>query len=146
MVYPDETVSSYINKTFVPVQIQLGKHPVAEERYSVAWTPTLLFIGDDRHLQYKEEAASYETEDFLAKLKAARARAVFQNENYKKALRLYDNLLDDHPQALFVPEALYWSGVAELKRENKDGLVERWGKLQEEFSESEWARRIHFFG
>lgn len=143
-MYPNEDVSGYINKHFVPAQVELGSNPPLENRCGVSWTPTLLFLGDAKELHYMKEGASFSVDNFLPLLKLGRAHAIIDNGNASKGLRVLDDVLENHRGSHFVPEALYWSGVAKGQLDDIDGLKDRWGQIKTDYPDSEWADRVSF--
>jgi hypothetical protein len=140
--YPSEKVAEYIDKHYVPIQVNIKEDPGAMDRFHTMWTPTLM-MKDDRGREYRRSEGFLNPPELLAELSLGRLRAALGREDYVAAVKIAEDALkrsefDSNRHA----EARYWSGVAEYKNSNDAAkLGEQWKQLLREAPNSIWARK-----
>lgn len=143
--YPKEEVAEFIDKHFVPVQLNVSEDPGAMERFHATWTPTLM-VKDDRGREYRRSEGYLNPQELLAELSLGRLKAALGREDYEEAVRISEDALT---RSDFDPdrhaEARYWAGVAEYKNSNDAAkLGEHWKQLLREAPDTLWARKASF--
>ncbi|MBV9957051.1 MAG: thioredoxin fold domain-containing protein [Acidobacteria bacterium] len=137
--YPDREVAAYVNRNFVPVQLNQREFQELFDRRGVIWTPTVSVLNAkglelDRWVGYLPPA------EFLARAKFARARVSLLSGNLTEAVEAFDDIAEHHAQSFIAADALYWLGVAKWKATRSfDALSGEWQKLLELYPSSEAA-------
>lgn len=145
VTYPNEQVAEYIDKHFVPIQINVKDDPGAFERFHASWTPTIM-MKDDRGREYRRTEGYLEPSELIAELALGRVRAAMGHHDFQHAATLAEEALSltgEDPNRR--PEALYWLGVCEYKRDHDAaGLLKQWNTLLTESPDSIWAHKASF--
>lgn len=143
--YPKEEVAEYIDKHFVPVQINVKEDADAMERFHATWTPSLM-VKDGRGREYRRSEGFLNPQELLAELSLGRLKAALGGEDYESAVNIAQDALtrSDFDPARHA-EARYWAGVAEYKNTDDPAkLGDHWKKLLREAPGSVWARKASF--
>jgi hypothetical protein len=141
--YSDEKVQEYIEKEFVPVKSQCfwDKRTELMKKFDVAWTPTLI-VHDATGKEHHRIVGFVPVNDFLAHLKLGKAKMFFNRFRFAEALDHFTAVIEQHPDAGAVPEAIFFQGVASYwKSHDPKGLRRAYDTLAARFPQSEWARR-----
>jgi hypothetical protein len=141
--YSDEKVQKYIAEEFIPVKSQCfwDKRTELMKQFDVAWTPTLL-VHDSTGKEHHRIVGFVPVGDFLAHLKLGKAKMFFNRFRFAEALDSFTSVIEQHPEAGAVPEAVFFLGVASYwKSHDPKGLRRAYDTLAARFPQSEWARR-----
>jgi hypothetical protein len=108
-------------------------------RFDAAWTPTVLVSNPDGKERYRLEGY-LSKEEFEAFLEMGLGRVAFMKKDYANAEKHYSNVLDQHPDSHFAPEAVYWRGVSRYSSSHDHTALEDVAKtFTEKYRDSEWA-------
>ena len=146
MVYPDQRVQDLLDDETVPLQVDFHDSRELRERYDVTWTPTFVFLDADRRMHQKIVPASLPVEEFLPVVITSLARSYASMHHPEDAIAAFDRVVREFPQSLAAPEALYWRGVAQYVKDDKNAMARSWTELARRHPQSYWARAIMFFG
>jgi hypothetical protein len=141
--YSDEKVQSYLEKEFVVVKSQCfwDKRTDLMKQFDISWTPTLL-VQDPTGKEHHRIVGFVPVNDFLAHLKLGKGKMFFNRFRFADALASFTNVIEQHPDAGVVPEAVFFQGVANYwKSHDPKGLRRAYDTLSERFPQSEWTRR-----
>ena len=140
VTYPDQRVARLINDNFVPVQINVVEHPEFTDRFLQRWTPAIFFI-DAEGREHRRQLGYAFPDDFVADLHIGLAQEAFDNKRYEEAVARYEHIVNELPDSLDAPEALYMVGVAKY-RATGDGsyLGIYWDQVAERYPGTRWAK------
>jgi len=141
--YSDEKVQKYIAEEFIPVKSQCvwDKRTELMKQFDVAWTPTLL-VHDSTGKEHHRIVGFVPVNDFLAHLKLGKAKMFFNRFRFADAVDTFATVIEQHPDAGAVPEAVFFLGVTSYwKSHDPKGLRRAYDTLSARFPQSEWARR-----
>jgi TolA-binding protein len=142
--YPEAKVISLISQNFIPVKCNVGEDKALPQRFNVNWTPTLV-IADVQQTVHHSIIGFMPPEELLSQLEFAQAKTSFNKGDYQTSLSGFGRVVEKYPRSLIAPEALYWTAVSEYKGTgSRDALMNGWKRLQKEYPDSEWARKIGF--
>ncbi|MFM7150546.1 MAG: thioredoxin fold domain-containing protein [Gemmataceae bacterium] len=139
--HPD--VATFVADHFVFVRLLLDQpdHQPYFRRFSVIWTPTLLFLDRDLIAHY-QSPGYLPTTEALAVSRIGLARCMMSRSRLHEACRHLESVanLPDQP---FAAEALFWLGMARyLTCRREEDLESAWNILKSRHPNSPWARRI----
>jgi len=80
-------------------------------RFDAAWTPTVVVSNSDGKERYRLEGY-LSKDEFEMFLEMGLGRVAFMKKDFANAEKHYANVLDQHPDSHFAPEAVYWRGVS----------------------------------
>ncbi|MEB2309311.1 MAG: thioredoxin family protein [Candidatus Brocadiaceae bacterium] len=144
MTYPDATVIEFINKNFIPLQINMQSGFDLPSKYRVFWTPTILVL-DPLGIEYYRFNGFLPPDEFLPQLYFGLGFMALEMQNCKTASVLLKSVVDRYPRSNIAPEAQYWYGVSEYKTShNVDALLNAWRKIKKDYSHSIWATKVSF--
>ncbi|TVM03766.1 MAG: thioredoxin family protein [Candidatus Brocadia sp. WS118] len=144
MTYPDAAVIDFINKNFIPLQINVQSGSDLPGKYRVFWTPTLLVL-DSLGTEYYRFNGFLPPDEFLAQLHFGLGFMALERQDYKAASVLLKLTVDRYPRSDIAPEAQYWYGVSEYKSTHKvDALLQAWRKIKKDYAHSIWAKKVSF--
>ena len=145
VTYPDPAVESYIQENFIPVQFNVADQPEVMDEFNTPWTPTLI-VQDADGREHRRAQGYLDAQRFLGEMSLARLKDAIDRRDFETAQqRASDALEQTRGDAEREPEATYWSAVAAYKSSNDpDQLMQGWNRLLDEFSGSEWAKRVEF--
>lgn len=144
-MYSDARVSSYIEQHFVPVRVHVKETRDAYQqlsaRFDAQWTPTILIIDARGNEQHRIEGF-LPADDFLSQLALGVAKAAFAAKDYAGGAGLFQQVVDQYPNAEAAPEALYWAGVSRYRATNDPSALKDTGQaFRERYQQSSWAKK-----
>lgn len=146
--YSDEKVQKYLQEEFVPVKSQCywDRRTDAMKQFDISWTPTLIVL-DPTGREHHRMVGFVPIDDFLAHLKLGKGKIFFDRFRFADAIKEFAAVIEEHPQAGTVPEAIFFHGVAEYwNTHDPKGLRRAYDTLAARFPQSEWARRAGPYG
>ncbi|MDQ6886173.1 MAG: thioredoxin [Gemmatimonadota bacterium] len=144
-MYPDERVSRFITKSFIPARVHV-KDQAADfqrfgERYGAQWTPTILEIDPDGVERHRIEGF-LPADDFLAQLTLGLGHAAFKRQDWSESEKYFRDIPDQFPESEAAPEALYWAGVSRYKSSKDATALRDTAKaLSGRYQGSSWAKK-----
>jgi hypothetical protein len=149
-VYPNSIVVNEIERHFVPVRVHVKDNRDEFQRlgskYDANWTPTILILDADGQERHRIEGF-LPVDDFLSQLKLGAAKIAFSAGNHREAERLFEDVLQSHPNTDAAPEAQYWAGVSRYKATNDpSALGATHQKFQQRYQDSTWAKKASVWG
>jgi thioredoxin-related protein len=140
-VYEEEGVARFVTECFVPIKIDIKKHPESFVQFSVEWTPTVV-IPDQNGRERHRRVGFLPTEDFLAQLQLGIAKVAFSTKKYENARRGFAAVGRLYPETSAAPESIYWAGVSTYRDTGKNAaLTQCANELKEKYPESDWAKK-----
>jgi outer membrane protein assembly factor BamD (BamD/ComL family) len=116
------------------------------ERFNVQWTPTILLRGPAGKEHHRIEGF-LDVDDFLAQLTLGLGKIAFANQEWDRAGRWHDQVLERYPSTDAAPEAQYWRGVTRYKATNDPAaLAATTAAFKERYSDSTWAKKASVWG
>ena len=144
MTYPDATVADYINKNFIPLQINVQINSEIAGKYRVFWTPTILVL-DSNGTEYYRFNGFLPPDEFIPQLEFGLGMMALEKQDYKTASAHLKSVVEKYPKSNIAPEAQYWLGVSEYKAaHNVEALLNAWRKLKKDYPDSIWAKKVSF--
>lgn len=142
-VLPDTNVSKQVNNDFLPLMYEVSETAPKElmERYGVQWTPTFIVADDVGNVVYRWEGY-LPVEDFKAQLTMAEANAAFKKNDFDKAHKCYNAVVEKYPKSDIAPEAMYYRGVSQYKKsEDPTYLNKANQELKSTYPDSIWSKK-----
>jgi outer membrane protein assembly factor BamD (BamD/ComL family) len=116
------------------------------ERFNVQWTPTVVLRGADGKEHHRSEGF-LDVEDFLAQLMLGLGHIARTAQEWDRAAKWYDEVLERFPSTDAAPEAQYWRGVTRYKATNDpSALAATTAAFKERYSDSTWAKKASVWG
>ena len=144
VTYPDATVIDYINKNFIPLQVNVQSGSDLLGKYRAFWTPTIIIL-DSQGTEYYRFNGFLPPDEFIPQLQFGLGFMSLEKQDYKVASSQFKALVDKYPKSDIAPEAQYWFGVSEYKSaHNLDALLNAWKKLRKDYPNSIWAKKVAF--
>ncbi len=107
----------------------------------VLWTPTALVLDENGKERLRIEGY-LPRDEFAAQLMLGLARVSFMQKKWADAEKLYDEILQKHPNSAAAPEAVYWKAVSHYKATNDHTVLGEVPKvLQQKYPNSVWAKK-----
>lgn len=142
VTYPDQKVIDFVQRHVIPLRVAFNDEKLAPQ-FNVKWTPTLITV-DSQGVEHHRTLGFLPPEDFMASQLLGVGKTYFDLENFDEALTRFNMLLDSFPKNVFVPEALFYRGVALYKStHDPKHLRHAYDKLTAEYPDNEWTRRAH---
>ncbi len=144
--WTDQGVGEQFETNFVPVQIDVLKHPEAMKPPLIAfWTPTLIAMCPDGNI-HRKWMGFLPPREFLGELALARVQYAMARQDFEDAHQAaHEAVQITEGDELRNSEAHYWHAVSAYKKSgNQDLLIEGWKELLREHPSSEWAKKIDF--
>lgn len=141
--YSDEKVQIYLQAEFIPLKNQCFWENRTDlmKQFNNSWTPTLI-VHDPTGREHHRVVGFVPSEDFLAHLKLGKGKIFFDRFRFAEAIGEFAALIEQHPTAEVIPEAIFFLGVAKYwKSHDPKGLRRAYDTLTARFPLSEWARR-----
>lgn len=137
--YTNSDIADYINKHFVPLQLNQSQNRSWFEQNNVFWTPTLTIC--DQHGKEMYRWTGYlPPDEFLPKVKFGRAWLTMLSQEWVEAAYILTDVATGYGESLVAPDALYWLGVAMGKVSGDfDELSRLWANLIKRYPGSEAA-------
>ncbi len=137
-----EGTISRVSDRFVPLKLYLGRDREATRRYRPFWTPTLYFLDPDG-TSLLDWPGVIPEDSFQVLLDLGDALVGLRRGRFQEAVELLDGIQRDHPESVFAPEALWWSGVVRHVVQGDAGALEgSRRKLKEHYPDSAPALRV----
>jgi hypothetical protein len=141
-VLSDEGIVSRVSDRLVPLKLFLGRDREATRRYRPFWTPTLYFLDPDG-TSLLDWPGVIPKGPLQVLLDLGEAMVGLRRGRFQEAVGLLDGILEDYPDSVFAPEALWWSGVVRHVVQGDDAALERSRrKLKERYPDSPPALRV----
>lgn len=116
------------------------------ERFNVQWTPTIVLRGPDGKEHHRIEGF-LDVEDFLAQLSLGLGHVARAANEWDRAAKSYEQVLESFPLTDAAPEAQYWLGVTRYKATNDPAaLGATAAAFREKYSDSTWAKKASIWG
>lgn len=141
--YKDPETLAYIQENFIFIKYDITNRDVPKLKSSpVLWTPTFIFFANDGS-EVRKTTGYLNPIQFETEMEIGRAMAFLRKANTQKACDILENFIAKTSDTSFLPEALYWAGVALYfhNRRNAESLVPHWQRLLEEHPENVWAQK-----
>ena len=141
--YSEKVVQDFVQEEFTPLKCECAwdNRTEAMKQFGVSWTPTLIVL-DATGREHHRMVGFVPTNDFLAHLKLGKGKVHFDRFRFADAIKEFTTVIEQHPTAGAVPEAVFFLGVAEYwNTHDPKGLRRAYDKLVARFPQSEWARR-----
>jgi hypothetical protein len=141
-VYPQPEVEQLVNRNFIPVKVNV----LTDDTKQIAflhnpWTPGFYVFEGER--EFLKTFGYLPAADFAAKLQIALGNRALALGRAGEAAGMFHQAAET--DNVFVPEALYWEGVARYKEDgNFAAAASLWKQLGDEYPKSEWAHRTSF--
>ena len=140
VTYSNDDVAGILNAEVVPVQLPYDAEPQSRD-YKVKWTPAL-FVIDGDGLEHHSSVGFLPPEEFIPFLILGMGKAYFDRDEVDSAAAQLQRVIDDYPDSMAAPEAIYLRGVCRYKATHSaDGLIGAYELLKSNYPTSEWARR-----
>jgi hypothetical protein len=148
VTYPDDNVQHNLTEGFVGVKVDSSAEDEDTQsevhEYAAVWTPTLVFT-DEEGREIRRSVGYLPPEEMVPELHLADGLHRLTLGDYETAYEVFKHIVDEHPESMRVPEAMYWCGVAGYKRDGKvDPLMAHWKELQQRYPDSEWWQKASF--
>jgi len=144
VTYPDTAVADYINKYFIPLQINVQTNSEIANKYRVFWTPTILVL-DSNGTEYYRLNGFLPPDEFIPQLEFGLGMMALEKQGYKTASIQLKSVVDKYTRSDIAPQAQYWLGVSEYKdAHNVEALLNAWRKLRKDYPGSIWAKKVSF--
>jgi hypothetical protein len=143
VTYPHPDVASYIEANFISVRVYINNREDWHlfRAYHVIWTPTIAFMDRNGGLQH-QSAGYLPAPEFLSTLRIGKARCLMAWTRLREAAHELETAAGSGDS--LAPEALYWLGIARyLERRETTGMWQAWERLQAQYPDSPWAKRIY---
>ncbi|MGZ3496153.1 MAG: hypothetical protein ACXWNK_04220 [Vulcanimicrobiaceae bacterium] len=146
MTYPETIVSEIVDRFSIPLQCNNQEEEARPlvARYHHVWTPDLRILDTDGSELYRWNGY-LPPEEFAARALCGFAHARLRMLQYAQAEEEYSEVLRRFPTSYAAPEALYFLGVAQYRRDPQgNDLRKEWHKLQGRYPSSEWRLKQSF--
>lgn len=139
--FEDERVVKHIERETAPLKFNIAEDAEIGKKYRVDWTPTVV-IADENGMELERFVGYLPPEEFMAQLALSVGLADFHLDRIAAAEREFVQLVDEHPNSEFVPQAEYYRGAA-IYKETGDlhPLSEICRRLMEKYPESVWTKK-----
>ena len=141
--YSEKKVQQYLQEKFIPLKSECFWENRTElmKQFAVAWTPTLLVL-DQAGREHHRVVGFVPEDDFLAHLKLGKGMVFFNHFRFGEAMDEFTAVIEQHPHAGLVTEALFFQGVAGYWTSHDPKSLRRaYDTLSAKFPASEWTRR-----
>jgi hypothetical protein len=140
VTYPEKAVVKCVEKSVVPLQVRFDSQPLASE-FNIKWTPALFIVDEDSKV-HQRSVGFFSPEQFAAWILLGRAKSHFARGEFDMALTVIEEILDEHGESHFAPEAVYYQGVTRYKSTDEAGhLKEAHRSLAQKYPSSLWAMK-----
>lgn len=141
--YQHPEMLSYIDRQFVFVKYDITNREAGRLPSSpVLWTPTFIVFANDGS-EVRKTTGYLSESQLKSELALGRAMAFLRKAQPQTTLDILEGLLAEPGHEDWIPEALYWAGVATyfLNKRSADSLIPYWGKLMRDHPGSLWSER-----
>ncbi len=142
VTYPEASVIDFMEKNVVPLRVAFDHKPLSSD-FNVKWTPTLVTLDTDGK-EHHRTVGFLAPGELIPSLLLGTGKAYFDNGQFDKALKFFEEVISRYPKSASAPEAIFYRGVASYKSTH-DGkpLRHAYDKLTAEFPEHEWTKRAY---
>ena len=142
VTFPNPKVLAFVNENIIPLRLPHDHKPLADQ-FQVKWTPTLVTL-DTEGKEHHRTVGFLPPEELIPSLLLGRAKIHFDHEEFEKALKSLESILNEHPKSGAAPEAIFLRGVCGYKSTHTPKpLKDAYEKLQADYPESEWTKRAY---
>jgi hypothetical protein len=142
VTFPNPKVMAFVKENIIPLRLPHDHKPLAEQ-FQVKWTPTLVTL-DTEGKEHHRTVGFMPPEELVPSLLLGRAKIHFDHEEFEKALKSLEALLNEYPKSAAAPEAIFLRGVCGYKSTHTPKpLKDAYEKLQADYPESEWTKRAY---
>lgn len=146
VTYPDEKIRNIITQDFVAVRVNTVDPDDQVKRLMrdlrMVWTPAMFWF-DHHGIEVRRECGYLSPSAFAAVSGLAIGQTYLLHAQYTEAetqfLAVAQEYADDPGE-----EALFWAGVAALRRGSRERFVGHWTSLYDRSPHSRWAERSSF--
>jgi tetratricopeptide (TPR) repeat protein len=140
VTYPNEKVAKFIDYNFVPVQIEISNKDLVD-KFKIAWTPAIILLDTEGNETHRE-VGFLPPEEFIPAFIVAKGNWYLEQEQYDRAMEMYNEALQSYPYSAAAAEAVYYLGVTRYKKSHDPKrLREVYDTLIAKFPQSEWTKR-----
>lgn len=146
VTYQQAPVVEFVTQYFIPLKLNV-KEPKPEFRELLRmakplFTPLLLFL-DFNGTEVRRFTGYLPPAEFLAELHFVLGWVDLLHTRFADGYARFRGIVEQYPKSHVAPEALYWSGVAAYRWNNRglDGLIPEWIELRARYPESTWWTR-----
>ena len=144
VTYSNPEIQKMLFAFFVPVKIEARSDPKTSQFFHIQATPSFVATDGERKL-YHKISGFYPPETFLPRLRLLRAIVDLNNRQYDQAISLLSDVVQETFENDITPEALYHLGVARYKKSGDfTNAVQEWRKIQIQFPESPWLKKVEY--
>jgi tetratricopeptide (TPR) repeat protein len=144
VTYSNKEIEKVLSMFFIPVKIEAKSDLTTDQLFKVDATPTFVATDGDCKLHYKI-SGFFPPETFLQRLRLLRAMVDLNKRRYDDAIRLLSQVAKETSENDFTPEVLYQLGVARYKKSGDfTDAVQEWRKIQMQFPESPWLKKVEY--
>ncbi len=144
VTYSNPEIGKALSTLFVPLKIEAKSDPGTDQFFKVDATPTFVATDGDRELHYKI-SGFFPPDAFLQRLRLLRAMVDLNNRRYDEAISLLSHIAQETSEDDITPEAFYQLGVARYKKSGDfSDAVHEWRKIQMQFPESPWLKKVMY--
>lgn len=146
VTYPEPSVQDALSDV-VAVHYNVAEPDAATREkmreYRMVWTPTLIWL-DHHGIELRRDVGYIAPQYFLGLAQLAKGAAHLLHANFDLAEAAFLRAGAVALETAVVPEALYWAGVAALRRGSREDFLNHWRTLFERFPDSMWWSRASF--
>jgi outer membrane protein assembly factor BamD (BamD/ComL family) len=144
VTYSNQEIQKLLPELFVSVKIEARTDSKNSQFFDVQATPTFVATDGDRKIHYKV-SGFHAPEAFKQRLRLMRAIVDLNNRRYDDAVGLLSSVVQETFENDITPEALYQLGVARYKKSGDfTDAVQEWRKIQIQFPESPWLKKVEY--
>ena len=144
VTYPDASVIDFIAKNVMPLRVAFDHKPLSAD-FNVKLTPTLITLDTDCK-EHHRTLCFLGPEELIPSLLLGIGKTHFDNGEFDKALKYFEELLGRYPKSFSTHKAIYYRGVAMYKStHDAKPLRHAYDKLSAEFPEHEWTKRAYAY-
>lgn len=140
--YPTKEVADFLNRLeiVVPLQLRFDQEPLAG-RFQVRWTPRLLVLDTEERVQ--QQAIGFQSPGQLVPwLTLGAAKSFFSAALWDKAEGILEGVINDYPDSMAAPEAVYFRAVARFRQDHEPAhLKSAYLTLSKDYADSIWVER-----
>ncbi|MCD1296298.1 thioredoxin [Methanocella sp. CWC-04] len=140
---PEKKVMSHVEDRFVPQMYEVSEPEVQDlkKRFNIEWTPTFIIADDNGNEAYRW-VGYLPQDEFRAQLTLGEGKLAFKEENFDKASKCFQKVIDMFSGTELVPEAMYYKGVALYKKsQDVSNLNRAHDELKSKFPDSSWTKK-----
>ena len=98
VTYPEPRTVAFVNSYLIPVRVNTNSPGPLPPRFAIQYTPTQVLLDDDGKEQHRSVGFQH-PEEFIASLLLGIGRALFNRNQFSKALAIFNKLLSEHPRS-----------------------------------------------